>query len=198
LTLRDRHLEIGGDLRVAAFGGELRVQGLRVDRPLGPLPVLQADISLRDLDLEQVTRTFTIGRIEGRLAGRIDDLELQDWRPVRFDAVLATPPGDRSRKRISQRAINSLSSLGGLSGVLSRSAVRFFDEFGYARLGLRCRLRGAICELGGVEKAPGGYYLVKGGGLPRIDVIGHVTRVDWAELLARLQRAMRDPAMIVE
>jgi hypothetical protein len=117
---------------------------------------------------------------------------------VRFDAVLQTPEDDRSRHRISQRAVDNLSSLGGLGGALSSSMLRFFEEFGYDRLGFRCRLRGAVCELDGVAPAPGGYYLVKGGGLPRIDVIGHVRRVDWAELVKRLQRAMAAPAPVVE
>ena len=31
-----------------------------------------------------------------------------------------------------------------------------------------------------------GYYLVKGGGLPRIDIIGYAHRVDWDTLLERI------------
>ncbi|MEN9461378.1 MAG: hypothetical protein RIS84_1398, partial [Pseudomonadota bacterium] len=37
------------------------------------------------------------------------------------------------------------------------------------------------------EDAPNGYYIVKGGGLPRIDVIGYNKRVNWNELLNRLK-----------
>jgi len=196
LRLAERTLTVDGTLRVDAFDGAVLIDNLQVERALGPLPVLRADVVIDNLDLELLTRTFTIGRIDGRLGGRIDGLWLQDWRPVRFDAELVTPPDDRSRHRISQRAIDSLASLGGLGGlggVLSRSALRFFDDFGYDRLGLRCRLRGAVCELDGVAPAPGGYYLVKGGGLPRIDVVGHQRRVDWAELIKRVQRAMETP-----
>ncbi len=198
LTYADGTLAVAGELRVDVFDGVIRIHDPRLARPLGPVAALQADVDIEGMDLELLTRTFTIGRIEGRLGGRIDGLLLHDWRPVRFDARLATPPGDDSRHRISQRAVNSITSVGGLGGVLSQSALRFFDEFGYSRLGFSCRLRGAVCELDGVEPAAGGYYLVKGGGLPRIDIIGHVRRVDWAELVDRLQRAMAAPAPVVE
>jgi hypothetical protein len=198
LTYADGTFAVEGDLRVDLFDGTIRIRAPRLERPLGPLASFQADVEVTGLDLELLTRTFTIGRIEGRLGGRIDDLLLHDWRPVRFDAELATPPGDRSRRRISQRAVDSITRVGGLGGALSMGALRFFDDFGYSRLGFRCRLRGAVCELDGVEPAAAGYYLVKGGGLPRIDIIGHVRRVDWAELVERVQQAMAAPGAVVE
>lgn len=45
-----------------------------------------------------------------------------------------------------------------------------------------------ICQMRGVEPLTNGYYLVKGGGLPRIDVIGYNNQVDWRVLITRLQR----------
>lgn len=41
--------------------------------------------------------------------------------------------------------------------------------------------------MGGVEEACGGYVMVRGGGLPALTVIGYNRRVDWSELLDRLQ-----------
>ena len=198
LRFADGTLAVDGELRVDLFDGTIRIREPRLERPLGPLAALHADVVVDDLDLELLTRTFTIGRIEGRLDGRIDGLLLHDWRPVRFDARFGTPPDDDSRHRISQRAVDSITSIGGLGGVLSQGALRFFDEFRYSRLGFSCRLRGAVCELDGVEPAAAGYYLVRGGGLPRIDIIGHVRRVDWAELVERVQRAMAAPAPLVK
>jgi hypothetical protein len=198
LRFAEGTLAVDGELRVDLFDGTIRIREPRLERPLGPLAALHADVVVDDLDLELLTRTFTIGRIEGRLDGRIDGLLLHDWRPVRFDARFGTPPDDDSRHRISQRAVDSITSIGGLGGVLSQGALRFFDEFRYSRLGFSCRLRGAVCELDGVEPAAAGYYLVRGGGLPRIDIIGHVRRVDWAELVERVQRAMAAPAPLVK
>ena len=39
----------------------------------------------------------------------------------------------------------------------------------------------------GVEPAGHGYYIVRGSGLPRIDVIGSQRRVAWSRLVKQLQ-----------
>ncbi|MDM8558817.1 hypothetical protein [Candidatus Parabeggiatoa sp. HSG14] len=38
----------------------------------------------------------------------------------------------------------------------------------------------------GVAPVGNGYYIIEGGGLPRIDMIGDRNEVDWNKLLARL------------
>ena len=86
--------------------------------------------------------------------------------------------------------MQNISSIGGGSGaaaVLQRGALRFFDDFNYAKLGITCRLVNDVCVMGGVEPHSPGYYLVKGWGLPRIDVIGNADRVDWLQLVASLK-----------
>ena len=70
---------------------------------------------------------------------------------------------------------------------MSRSFLRYFEEFGYKRLGIRCRLRQGVCEMGGVAPAGDGYYLVEGGGIPRIDIVGFTRRTDWTLLVAQLK-----------
>jgi hypothetical protein len=187
----DGSLSVGGVLLMRVFDGMITLQDVHLERPFGVIPRLQLDARFADIDLEALTGTFSFGRIEGRLEGRIDDLEMESWRPVAFDAAFATPAGDKSRHRISQRAVDNISSIGGggVGGVLSRSALRFFEDFPYAKLGIRCRLENGICDMGGVAPAPdvGGYYLVKGRLLPpRLDVIGYADRVDWETLLAQI------------
>lgn len=44
----------------------------------------------------------------------------------------------------------------------------------------------------GIEGAPQGYVIVKGGGIPAITVIGYNRRVAWEELLGRIQRITKD------
>jgi hypothetical protein len=48
-----------------------------------------------------------------------------------------------------------------------------------------------------VLPAPGGYYIVKGRSLPRIDVIGSQTRVAWTTLVRQLG-AMMESEIVVE
>jgi hypothetical protein len=184
-------LSVGGILLMKVFDGMVTLQNVQLERPFGVIPRLQLDARFTDIDLEAMTGAFSFGRIEGRLEGRIDDLEMESWRPVAFDAAFATPAGDKSRHRISQRAVDNISSIGGggVGGALSRSFLRFFEDFPYDRLGISCRLENGICDMGGVAPAPAadGYYLVKGRLLPpRLDVIGYADRVDWETLLAQI------------
>lgn len=199
VSYADGTLTVGGVLLARAFDGELTVRNLRLEQPFGVVPRLSADLALDNLDLEALTRTFEFGRIEGRLDGQVDGLQMVNWRPVAFAAAFATPEGDRSRHRISQRAVDNLSSIGGgVSGVLSRSFLGVFEDFPYDRLGIRCTLENGVCRMGGVAPTDGGYYIVKGRFLPpRIDVVGYADRVDWRTLIDRLQAVTLDQAPVV-
>ena len=186
---QDGDLAVGGILLVRVFDGEVTLRNVRLEQPLGLVPRLQLDARASNIDLELLTRAFSFGRIEGRLEGRIDGLEMESWRPVAFDAVFATPEDDRSRHRISQKAVDNISSIGGggVGGALSRGFLRFLEDFPYDRLGIRCRLENGVCAMGGVAPAANGYYLVKGRFIPpRLDVVGYADRVDWHSLIAQI------------
>lgn len=191
LSLKDRELRLDGALMAQAFDGRIAVENLRVLDPLGRVPRVMADIRMRNLDLAALTGAFSFGRIEGRIDGDVEDLRLLDWQPVAFRARLATPRNDKSRHRISQRAIDNISSIGGgPSGVLSRGALRFFEDFAYARIGWSCVLADGVCRMDGIGPSKnGGYVLVQGRLLPRIDVVGFSREVDWNTFVAQLQSA---------
>ena len=201
LQLREGVVTLDGAFEARVFDGRVAVRDLSMRDPLGKYPRLFADIGLENLDLELVTRTFEFGSITGRLSGYVSDLEMFDWMPEAFDAFVYTPPDDRSKRRISQRAVENLSSIGGGSGggvaaALQGSFLRFFDDFRYDRLGLSCRLANDVCVMGGVMPAPGGYYIVKGAGLPRINVIGSQARVAWTTLVRQLGAAMESEIVV--
>lgn len=197
----DQRLAVGGALLIRLFGGEITITRLRIEDPFGAVPTVFADLDLDGLDLAALTRRFDFGRIEGKLEGHVRNLRLENWEPVQFEARFATPKGDRSRRKISQRAVENLSALGGGAGaaaVLSQGFLSMFKEFNYRRLGLSCRLANGVCEMDGVAPAPQGYYIVEGQGLPRIDVIGYTRRVDWHELLARLKAALQSQGPVIQ
>jgi len=196
----DKRLEIGGVLLVKAFDGALTVRNLRLEEPFGRVPRLNADLALDNLDLEALTETFSFGKIQGRLDGYVNQLEMQSWQPVAFDARFATPEDDDSRHRISQKAVDNLSSIGGgVGGALSRSFLGVFEEFPYDRIGISCRLKNGVCAMGGVAPAANGYYLVKGRFLPpRIDVVGYANQVDWHTLIDRLKSVTLEQGPTIE
>jgi hypothetical protein len=203
LELADGFVTLGGNLEASVFDGRVTVRNLRLRDPLGEYPQLFADIDVDRLDLGQVTSTFEFGMITGRLSGRVEGLETFDWMPVAFDASFFSTPGDRAPRRIDQRAVSNLSSIGGGSGgsvaaAMQGGFLRFFDSFRYERLGLSCRLANDVCHMDGVAPAETGYYIVKGSGLPRIDVIGNQRRVAWTRLVRQLAAITESPGPVVD
>lgn len=182
-------LDFDGTLTAHMFAGRVEVSGLSMERPFGTAPTLSADIVLEDLDLQALTGVFGFGEITGALDGHIRSLRLVDWSPQGFDADLHSDPQWRGRQRISQRAVQDLSSVGGGQGLgssLQAQALKLFDDFGYRRIGIRCHLSEEVCRMDGLGSAGAGFIIVEGQGLPRLTVVGFNHRVDWPTLVKRL------------
>lgn len=175
-----------GGIDVQAFSGRIGLGELVIERPFGSLPALAAQVEIERLDLAELTGAFNFGHMEGKLSGWMRDLRLLDWRPVAMDARLYTHE-DAPSRRISQRAVENLSRLGGGAAALSAPLLRMFEDFPYRRAGLACRLDRNICHIDGVAPhESGGFYIVEGRSLPRLDVIGHRRLIDWPRLVAQL------------
>lgn len=181
-------VDLDGGLAVSAFDGELRVSSLAMERPFGVAPTLLADIAIEGLDLQALTGVFEFGSISGRLHGRVDGLRLVDWEPVAFDAALHTAPRRGVRQRISQRAVQNISSVGDASFTASLQGrlLALFDDFGYRRIGISCRLANGVCDMAGFQPRGNGFVIVEGAGVPRLDIVGYNRRVDWETLVERL------------
>ncbi|MDZ7789547.1 MAG: hypothetical protein U5L08_03460 [Xanthomonadales bacterium] len=189
ITLSGDQIAFTGGIDVAAFSGGIRLSELVIERPFGSLPALAAQVEIDRLDLAELTGAFNFGHMEGELSGWMHDLRLLDWQPVAMDARLFTHE-DVPRRRISQRAVENLSRLGGGAAAIGATVLRMFEEFPYRRAGLACRLDRNICHIDGVAPhESGGFYIVEGRGLPHLDVVGHRRLIDWPRLVAQLMAA---------
>ncbi len=188
VTYTGGQLTTDGAMTFNVFDGTATVTNFAMQDPLGIVPKLGGDVQFRNLDLGVLTRTYSLGAIEGKLDGDVNKLEMVSWKPVNFDAAFQSSPGNY-RKKISQRAVENISALGGAgaAAAVQRSVLRFFKEFNYAKLGLSCKLRNGICEMGGIESTAQGYVIVKGSGIPSITVLGYNRNVGWNELLERIK-----------
>jgi len=188
----DDRMELQGGLSASLFGGFVDITRLSLQHPFGPSPALSGDMSLRQLDLGSMTSVFDFGSITGRMDGSINKLQLVDWKPVAFDARLLAGSGGR----ISQRAVNNLTTVGGggIAAGLQGAVLKLFKTFGYKRIGLNGTLQGAVCRMSGLESAADSYTILEGSGLPRLQVVGHQAQVDWPTLVERLQAAMNGAA----
>lgn len=197
---QDRTLLLDGELKIQVFSGEIRMNNLASSGMFTDFSQFYADIEFDDLDLAAMTQKFYTGYIEGRLSGSVQNLYLENWQPVSFYAWMGTPDNDNSSHRISQKAVENIASIGGgnISDVLSRGFLGLFSTFDYSRLGFGCYLYQGVCQLMGLEAVDNGFYLIKGGGLPKINVIGYNPRLNWNELLTRLSRVTATDKAIVE
>lgn len=189
----DDTLRFTGGIDIQAFSGQISLAELSIERPFGTLPAVSAQLEFSRLDLLELTGAFNFGRMEGQMSGWAHNLRLLDWRPVAMDARIFTHE-DVPRRRISQRAVDNLSSLGGAGGALiSGTVLRFFEDFPYRRAGLACRLSNNICHIDGVARhESGGFYIIEGRALPRLDVIGHRRLIDWPQLIRQLEAMMEE------
>ncbi|WP_141696791.1 hypothetical protein [Methylophaga muralis] len=200
VSYRDEVITVDGALLLKIFDGTTVIRDLRLQQPFGSLPQLYANIDISRLDLQTLTSTFDFGNISGKIDGKIHNLRLSNWEPVQFDAVFMTPEKDPGRRRISQRAVNNISQVGGgPSAILSRGFMGLFEDFSYQKIGLSCRLMNSVCQMDGVEPTEQGYYIVKGGGLPPwINVVGFTREVDWPELIARLKAVRHSDGPVIQ
>ena len=199
---RDKLVTFSGDVVAQVFAGRIVGSNMKLQDPLGPWPRFFADIRLENLDLAMVTDTFSIGSITGHLEGEIRDMELFNWSPVKFDAALGTPRGDKGPHRISAKAVGTLSDIGNNGGggfaKLQSGLLQFFDEYDYDRIGIRCQLANETCNMSGIERAGIGYYILRGKGLPHIDIVGNAGRVNWPALVGQISDAMKDSGRNIE
>ena len=197
---KNKTLTLNGGLKVNVFDGTIKINKLALSGLFTNFSKFYMDMEIDRLDLYSLTQKFKMGGIEGRVSGFIKNLYLENWQPITFYAWIGTPEDDDSRHRISQKAVENIASVGGggAADVISKGFLRFFDTFGYDRLGFGCYLHQGVCQLMGVQAAEQGYYIIKGGGLPRIDVIGYNPQVDWNVLMKRLARINTTDEAVIE
>ena len=184
----NERIDFDGGLAMQLFDGRVAFSSLALERPFGSAPSLSADIAFDDLDLLRLTEVLGFGSISGRIDGRIDGLRLVDWSPVAFDARFITDARPGEKQRISQRAVQNISSVGDASFVTSLQGqlIGLFDDFGYRRIGIGCRLANEVCAMSGLHSASNAFTIVEGAGLPRLSVVGFNRQVDWPTLVERL------------
>jgi hypothetical protein len=56
---------------------------------------------------------------------------------------------------------------------LQGQLIGLFNDFGYKRIGIGCRLANEVCDMRGLHSGSDTFTIVEGAGLPRLTVIGH-------------------------
>ncbi len=179
-----------GEVHVAVFGGAVQLHDFRIENLLSPVPAIRLDLSFSDISLGMLTQAVEVGHISGVLQGAVHDLVIAGGQPVQLEASVETVEKSGVPQRISITALRQLSTVAGAGDPLTQGLLSFFDEYGYDKMGLRCRLRNDRFILQGVKQADGGDYLVVGTFLPpRVDVISRNEVISFSEMVRRIERA---------
>jgi hypothetical protein len=187
-------LRTKGEIQAEIFGGRVRMSRLEIENPFSSLRAVRLDAALRNIDLEQLSKTFAFGRISGILEGAIGDLIIVDGQPAQFGADLHSV--DRGgEQRISVEALDKITVLssGQSAGGLYGGLAGFFDSFRYSKLGFKAILKNDRLTLRGVESRDNQEYLVVGSFLPpTVNVVSHTQTIAFSDLLRRLERVKSD------
>jgi hypothetical protein len=191
--LKGHALHTKGDLKATVFGGDILVSSLSASGLFTPTPLLKLNARWKDLRLVDLTGETSFGRIEGILEGYVKDLEIAYGQPQRFDLLLETVKKKGIRQRMSQKAVDSISQIGGgqspfmgIAGIMTS----FFEEFPYEKIGIHASLENDVFQINGTIREGGTEYYVKGSGVPRVNIINvnPDNRIRFKDMVKRIRR----------
>ena len=146
MRYRRQTLAMDGALVVSVFDGEVRASSVQLIEPFGRSAAPARRYRVKQLDLELLTRTFDFGRSPAASTLACKVSSSVHWQPVRSMRAL---PAARARTRsasVKGRAELIYARGWGAAAAIQRSFLRFFEQFGYERIGLRCVLVNGVCE----------------------------------------------------
>ncbi|WP_022671073.1 hypothetical protein [Hippea alviniae] len=192
----EKLINILGNMTVRIFDGYLKIENIKLI--LGKLPILACDITFRHINLKKLTDMTDFGRVTGFVEGYVKDLKLVNFKnPLEFEMLVKTENVKGVSKRISLKAVNSISKVGG--GIAS-VAIPFFKNFAYSSIGFRATLKNNIFSLHGLYKEGNKEYIVKKGFLVGVSVINMNSnnKIEWNDFLNRIKRVMKKKGGVKE
>jgi hypothetical protein len=192
-------LALDGVLAMTVFDGAIAVNQLRVVDAFTAQRRFVVDVTASQLDLGMLTQTFSFGSISGRFDAELHNLEMVGWKPLHFEARLASTPGDFPRE-VSIGALRDIAAMGESGAPVDAKHMpeRSFG-FGYARIGIGAKLEDGVCSIDGIGRDGDGIVLMEGSGFPSVRIIGYNPRFDWDALVARIREVIAGKsAMLVQ
>jgi hypothetical protein len=198
MTYAHDRIASAGRAVIRVFGGEIQVTDAFAEN-MGSSPRIGGDVTFRAINLEEVTRQIAIGKMTGIIQGSLRKFVMDYGQPASFVLEIESVKALGVEQRISLDAIESISILGtGAAGVLSQGITRFFKEYPYSRIGVRCVLANDQFSVNGTIHEGGREYLVRRGFLRGVDVVNQnpenvISFRDMQERIGRILRARQTP-----
>ena len=195
MTYADGRITSAGEAVVRVFGGELRARNVFAEN-IASSRRIGADITFTNINLEEVTRNIAIGKVTGIIQGSVKRLVMEYGQPASFALEIASVEAPGVDQRISVDAIQSISILGtGAGHALNQGITRFFREYPYSRIGVRCVLTNDHFSVNGTIHDGGKEYLVRRAFLRGVDVVNQNPDnvISFKDMEERIWRISRRP-----
>ncbi|SEM25092.1 hypothetical protein SAMN04489760_1085 [Syntrophus gentianae] len=185
----------GGSLIARIFGGQVIFKNFSAGMPFSSSRFFGADVTFDAIDLEEVTANIKLGQMTGLIQGSLKDFQMEYGQPARFDLVITSDLSRKVPQSISVDAIKNLSIIStgseAISDILNSGLNRFFHEYPYSEIGLRCTLADDLFSLRGLIHEGGKEYLIRRAPLRGIDIVNQnpdnsISFKDMAERMGRL------------
>lgn len=195
IVLQDGTWSANGGLVAQIFGGRVVIDNLFAGRIFSLSRFFGADAVFDNIDLEAVTASVKVGRMTGLIKGSLQNFMMEYGQPAGFDLVITSDGSRRVPQRISVDAIKNISIIstgsGAVSEILSSGLNRFFKDYPYSQIGIRCTLANDIFTLRGLIHDSGKEYLVRKAWFRGIDIINQnpnnaISFRDMSERVGRL------------
>ncbi len=185
---QEDRIRFSGSITVFVAKGTIEITDIWAE-PFAPIPRFGADIKFQGIDLESLTAPTDFGLMTGQIKGTISGLVISGTQPESFRLTVTNDPGFKGEQRISIKAIENLSILGGGQGGIPILGA-FFKSFPYSRIGISCSLKNDVFELHGLTRKNGVEYLIERGFWGGVNVVNMNPegRISFADMVDRLKR----------
>lgn len=204
MTYQNNRIASEGRVVISVFGGEIEATNVFAENIASSSRRIGGDITFRNINLEEVTRKIAIGKMTGIIRGSLKNFVMEYGQPASFTLEVESVAGRGVEQRISMDAIQNISILGtGAGSALNQGIARFFKDYPYSKIGLRCVLTNDQFSVNGTIHEGGKEYLVRRAFLRGVDVVNQnpdnvISFRDMEERLQRISRPQEAPPVEIQ
>ncbi len=175
ITYQNDKLTTEGTTSVKMFGGEIEAAQVYAENIFSASRKIGGNIFFHNIDLGKLTDTIKIGKVTGVVEGSLKNLAIEYGQPSQFVFELDTVKKSDVPRKVSVDAIESISILGtgsgGIGAILKSGINKFFKEYPYSRIGMKCSLENDQFNIRGTIHEGGNEYLIRKAFFRGIDVV---------------------------
>jgi hypothetical protein len=193
VTFEDGLVKTEGDITAKLFDGEIVLSQLSAIGLMTGSPLFRMNVSLNDLNLSEMTKDTSFGKIQGLLRGDIKGLAVAYGQPQSFQLLLETVKKSGVSQKISVAAVDNIARIGGGTSPfigLAGGFASLFREFPYEKIGVRASLENDVFRINGTIREGDLEYLIKRGGFSGVNVVNQNpdNRIRFKDMVKRIKR----------